>query len=446
MFLRRTKIQLAVFAVLTAVALAIVSVNYLDLPRLLGFNQYPVSVRFTDATGLYESGLVTYRGVTVGRIKQVRLDGDYGVAELAINDDVRLPADIDAEAHSTSAAGEQFIELLPRRDGEPYLRPGDVIAADRATALPSTHELLDNLHDLAASVPAEQLDTMLTEVTAAFQRGSGDWQELLTSARTLIDEAAANIEPTTQLLDRLGPFLDSQHQQAGAWRSALRDLASFTGALKDADSDVRSLLSRTPPAVDAMTGLTADLAPDLSVLLADLSTTGQVVKTYLPGVEQSLVLYPAVTAALQSAMLGPGADPGTVHLEMRPNVGQPPNCLEGFLPINEQRDFSDETPRKNIPDNLHCRVPHDDPRAVRGARNTPCLNAPGRRAASVEECLGAKPGTVDDPVPNAGPRVGTYDARSGRVLAPDGSLYLLGGVGSQAEGEEVTSWQQLLLK
>lgn len=446
MFLRRTKIQLAVFAVLTVIALAMVTINYLDLPRLLGFNQYPLSVQFTDAGGLYESGLVTYRGVTVGKIKAVRLDGDHAVAELAINDGVRLPADLDAEAHSTSAAGEQFIELLPRGKGPPFLRPGDVVTADRTTNLPPTHDLLDNLHALAASVPTEQLDTMLTEVTAAFQRGAGDWQELLTSARKLINAASADIDPTTQLIDRLDPFLDSQHRQADTWQSAVTDLALFTGALKTANPDVRSLLARTPPAVDAVTGLSKALAPDLSILLADLTTTGQVVKTYLPGVEQTLVLYPALVAALQSAMLGPGAEPGTIHLELRPNVGQPPNCLEGFLPINEQRDFNDETPRKNIPKNLHCRVPHDDPRAVRGARNTPCLNAPGRRAASVEECLGAGPGTIDNPVPKSSPLLGTYDARSGRVLAPDGSLYLLGGAGSSVEGREATSWQQLLLK
>jgi len=40
MLVRRVKIQLVVFSLLTLGAIVSVAVNYLDLPRLLGFNQY----------------------------------------------------------------------------------------------------------------------------------------------------------------------------------------------------------------------------------------------------------------------------------------------------------------------------------------------------------------------------------------------------------------------
>jgi phospholipid/cholesterol/gamma-HCH transport system substrate-binding protein len=449
MLIRRVKIQLVVFSLLTLGALASVAVNYLDLPRLLGFNQYPIVLQFSDATGLYPSARVTYRGVPVGKVTGLRIQGRVAAVDAAINDGVRIPADLRAEAHSTSAAGENYIDLLPLHDRPPYLKAGDVIASDRTSSLPKVGELLTQLTSLATSLPPKQLDTTLTEVTAALQGGGPNLQMLLNGGLNLIQTASQNIEPTTELLRGLGPFLSTQADVSRQLTTTFADLAPFTGAVRGADGSIRDLLRHTPPAVDAVTGLVDDIRPDLPVLFADLTNVGRVVKTYIPGIEQVLVIYPATLAATQAALLPPGADPGTVHLEFRTNIQQPRTCYDGYLPYNTQRDFADETPRTSIPSDLYCKVPHNDPRAVRGARNTPCLNAPGRRGASVEDCLGVPMGSITDPVPNTSQSatVATYDPESGRSLMPDGTLIQLGDIGNtEGSGKEITTWQQLLLK
>ena len=57
---------------------------------------------------------------------------DTGVAAvLSLNSDVKIPADLDAEVHSVSAVGEQFVQLLPRSADGPVLKNGDVIPQDR---------------------------------------------------------------------------------------------------------------------------------------------------------------------------------------------------------------------------------------------------------------------------------------------------------------------------
>ena len=449
MLVRRVKIQLVVFSLLTIGAIVSVAVNYLDLPRLLGFNQYPIVLQFSDASGLYPSASVTYRGVPVGKVTGLRIQDRVAAVDVAINDGVQIPTDLRAEAHSTSAAGENYIDLLPLRDQPPYLEAGDVISSDRTNSLPKVGELLTQLTSLAKSLPPKQLDTTLTEVTAAFQGGGPNLRMLLNGGLNLIQTASQNIEPTTQLLQGLGPFLDTQANVSRQLTTTFADLAPFTGAFRGADGSLRDLFRHTPPAVDAVTGVVDDIRSDLPVLFSDLTNVGRVFKTYIPGIEQVLVIYPAALAATQAALLPPGADPGTVHLELRPNIQQPRTCYDGFLPFNTQRDFADETPRTSIPPNLYCKVPHNDPRVVRGARNTPCLNAPGRRGASVEDCLGVLMGSITDPVPNTSPSatVATYDPESGRSLMPDGTLIRLGDVGgADGSGKEITSWQQLLLK
>jgi len=157
MLVRRVKIQLVVFSLLTICAIVSVAVNYLDLPRLLGFNQYPIVLQFSDASGLYPSASVTYRGVPVGKVTGLRIQDRVAAVDVAINDGVQIPTDVRAEAHSTSAAGENYIDLLPLRDQPPYLEAGDVIFSDRTNSLPKVGELLTQLTSLAKSLPPKQL-------------------------------------------------------------------------------------------------------------------------------------------------------------------------------------------------------------------------------------------------------------------------------------------------
>jgi hypothetical protein len=70
--------------------------------------------------------------------------------------------------------------------------------------------------------------------------------------------------------------------------------------------------------------------------------------------------------------------------------GDPPPCMVGFLPPSEWRSPADETVI-DTPDNLYCKLPQDSPISVRGVRNAPCMEHPGKRARTVEICNSDKP-------------------------------------------------------
>jgi phospholipid/cholesterol/gamma-HCH transport system substrate-binding protein len=73
------------------------------------------------------------------------------------------------------------------------------------------------------------------------------------------------------------------------------------------------------------------------------------------------------------------------------SIGQPPPCLTGFLPASEWRSPAD-TSTKPLPDGLYCKIPKDfQGNVVRGARNYPCADVPGKRGATPEECRSNKP-------------------------------------------------------
>jgi phospholipid/cholesterol/gamma-HCH transport system substrate-binding protein len=75
------------------------------------------------------------------------------------------------------------------------------------------------------------------------------------------------------------------------------------------------------------------------------------------------------------------------YLDFNLNINLPPPCSTGYLPAQQQRTAAHmDTP--DLPEgDLYCRVPQDSTLVgVRGARNTPCLNAPGKRAPTAAMC------------------------------------------------------------
>ncbi|AHI01068.1 MCE family protein [Kutzneria albida] len=417
MFTRLVKAQLAVFSVLAVTAGVVVGQDYLRW----GEDQFTVTADFADATGLHADAPVTYLGVQVGRVRSLELREDGVRAVLSIDAGAKIPSGAHAAIRGLSAVGENYLDLSPDGPGEEDLVEGSRIPMDNTSALASSAELLSSLDRLSASVPADRLRTVLTEVNAAFQDSGEDLGRLLDSSTLLLHQAAADIGPTRGLINGLGPFLVSQRGLDGRLRSFTRDLASFTDQLRLSDADLRTLIDSGPPLAAEFGRIEDQLGPTLPVLLANLISSGQVVRTYLPGVEQVLVLYPALSAAVQSVLL-PHRDIGAIGNVLRLNVNDPPPCTTGYLPNPQRRDPAD-TSRVAAPTDLYCKAAPGDQRVVRGARNTPCLNAPGRRAASPADCLAG------------------YDSTNGRFLSPDGSAHRFG----EHQGEEL-GWQSLMVK
>jgi len=109
---RRIKIQLAVFAAVSLTAAAFMVFAYMQAPAVFfGVDRYTVTVQLPQAGGLYPSGNVTYRGVEVGRVEEVRLTDTGAEAVLQLESGTRIPADLDAQG----SGQESRHELEPAR-------------------------------------------------------------------------------------------------------------------------------------------------------------------------------------------------------------------------------------------------------------------------------------------------------------------------------------------
>ena len=179
--------------------------------------------------------------------------------------------------------------------------------------------------------------------------------------------------------------------------------------------DIVRLLHTVPAASGQVVGLENDLTPSLNMLMANLTSTFQVMNVYVPSLKQVLTIYPALVADL-IAFAQPTASTGYIPLYFHLNVDDPPECITGFLPPDKRRNPAKTNPI-NTPTGLYCKVNHSDPRSVRGTRNLPCENNPGVRAATPAACLGKpEPGTGTTPAANGHEPVGGLSARHWKTV------------------------------
>ncbi|WP_306356867.1 MULTISPECIES: MCE family protein [unclassified Nocardia] len=467
---RFVKIQLVIFSVLTVIGITVMSGTYVQLPAMFGIGRYDVTVRLAATGGLYENANVTYRGTTVGKVTAVRLTPEGVDAELSIDSDYKIPSDVDAWVRSVSAVGEQYVDLLPVDNGTGgNLSDGSVIPVERTKLPQDVGSLLEQTDRLLNSVADTKLRQVIDDAFLAFDGAGPDLQRFLDSASLLVQEARNNSEATKALIDQIGPLLDTQIESDAAIRSWTADLATLTDQLREHDPALRNVLSKTPGAAGSATRLFQDLNPTLPLLARNLASVGQVSYVYDPGIEQLLVVFPPLVGALLTIALNGPLEYGAM-VDFMVSVNDPQGCTTGFLPADQRRSAA----LRDVPDTpggLYCKVSQDAPFAVRGIRNTPCMEVPGKRAPTPELCrdpqgfvpLGDNPPFgPPNPVAPSGDTGGeqpqggasgapagatqpasvetrSYDPRTGTVLGPDGRMYRQANIGPDGSGVIPTS-------
>ena len=385
MLTRFVRNQLIIFTIAGIIGIAVMIFGYMQVPTLLGWGRITVKLELPSSGGLYQFSNVTYRGVNVGKVTDVKVVGGKHVeATLSLETSPKIPAQLKARVLSISAVGEQYVDLQPNNESPPYLQNGSVIAVDDTSVPQQVGPMLDQLSSLVDTIPQDKLTALLDESFKAFNGAGYDFGSLLDSSSKLTGDFNGIADQSRALIDDSGPLLDSQVQSVDAIHTWARSLAGITEQVKQNDPQVRTLLTNGPGALDEVSRLLSDVKPTLPVLLANLTTLGQVGVTYNPSIEQLLVLLPPYVAATRA--VSPVNNPtGLAQGDFTITIGDPPACTVGFLPPSSWRSPADET-EIDTPDGLYCKLPQDSPLAVRGARNYPCMGHPGKRAPTVQLC------------------------------------------------------------
>ena len=295
MITRRTRIQLAIFVAITLFGVSFVGARYARLDRAFFDDHYTVVAHFAASGGIYTGGEVSYRGVKIGQVGDMRLTDDGVDVHLDIDNGFdRIPADTLAVVGNRSAVGEQYVELQPKSDERPYLDEGaEIPESDTRTPLP-TEKLLADVSTTVDSVDQDALRTTVSELGAAFAGTGDELQQLLDTSSDFISTANDNFDVTARLIRDGNTVLRGQVASESAIRSFARDLSLFSGTLAADDPALRRLITNGAAGAAALKTFLDENGVVLTELLRNSVITGDIVYAHLPGLKQVLVLYPYV--------------------------------------------------------------------------------------------------------------------------------------------------------
>lgn len=333
MITRTVRVQLVAFIIITVVGITYTGVRYVGLDRYFGKGGYRVTMSLAQSGGIFENAEVTYRGYAIGRVGPLTLTRDGVDVELVIGDAAPpIPADLDAVVANRSAVGEQYVDLRPRTDSAPYLLGGSTIPVDRTTTPVPTQDLLNNVDNLARSVPLDSLQTVVRELGTAFAGRGKDLQVLLDQGAALTTSAVDAEPQTLRLVSDLQTVLDTQRAQGSNIVDFSASLRLVAEQLQSSDPDVRRLLDTGQQFGAETDALLQASAGDLSTTIANLDTVTKVVAPRQNQVQTLFQLLPPLSAA--GFTVAPGD--GTAHFGLVLNINDPFPCLQGYEASNAE--------------------------------------------------------------------------------------------------------------
>jgi phospholipid/cholesterol/gamma-HCH transport system substrate-binding protein len=179
--------------VLLLVALGLMAWVSVRIGALQGLGEtMALTVVLQDAAGLNEGAEVKVAGVSVGRVRGLRIDHDTAVVEFEVRADAGLRADAAVQVRARSVLGEKYLDLSPQSRDAPLLQSGDRLTATR----PQTEidELVNALGPVIAAADPAQIDAIVAALHHSLAEDPDRLDRMVSDLEVILDRGAVAAE------------------------------------------------------------------------------------------------------------------------------------------------------------------------------------------------------------------------------------------------------------
>ncbi len=123
-----------VFIIIGLLSLAYLSVNLGDV-KLFGSDQYPVTARFANVSGLKAGATVEVAGVEIGKVSGIILEDYEAVVGMMIDPDIKIQEDAIASIRTQGIIGDKYIKIKTGGAEEFIEVNGEILETESALEL-----------------------------------------------------------------------------------------------------------------------------------------------------------------------------------------------------------------------------------------------------------------------------------------------------------------------
>lgn len=267
---RRTLANLIAIA-LVSTALIVYALAQLLAGALLS-DSYPLTVLVPKTGGLIAQQEVTLSGVSVGLVEDFTLTDDAVEVHLTIDEDKRIPRDVDVVILRRSAVGEQALDFRPHEGaGEDFYEAGDVVEPADVVTPVEVQRLLTLADEVFAPVDPENAAKLVGEIADIVRGRRDDLRSIITDSAEFSSDIADNGESYDQLFFEGRKVTKALADNREVLSESLGDMADAAEILTDVRTDLEGLLAEAPPLLEQVVDITERGGPNLSCVINDVA-------------------------------------------------------------------------------------------------------------------------------------------------------------------------------
>ena len=238
----KTEWKVGLFLAISLVVTAALVINFSKGTNPLT-KIYTIHLTTKNVDGLVKNAVVMMAGVPVGKISAIHLNTDDYIVTLdaKIKAEYQILADAKFFIETAGFLGDKYIGVIPGDNKLPPLKNGATVACqesfDLVRAARSATDLMDELKTVASQITniVNRIDSKLLDEQTLTNLAAG-----LSNLREISAEASATIAAVNQLILTNTPPINA----------AIENVVIFSGQLKDAGTDLRSLISTNRVVID----------------------------------------------------------------------------------------------------------------------------------------------------------------------------------------------------
>lgn len=238
----KTEWKVGLFLAISLVVTAALVINFSKGTNPLT-KIYTIHLTTKNVDGLVKNAVVMMAGVPVGKISAIHLNTDTYIVTLdaKIKAEYQILADAKFFIETAGFLGDKYIGVIPGDNKLPPLEDGATVVCqesfDLVRAARSATDLMDELKTVASQITniVNRIDSKLLDEQTLTNLAAG-----LSNLREISAEASATIAAVNQLILTNTPPINA----------AIENVVTFSEQLKDAGTDLRSLISTNRVVID----------------------------------------------------------------------------------------------------------------------------------------------------------------------------------------------------
>lgn len=225
----RPRARAGLVALLLVTALFAAACNSLGTPE-----GYLVQARFPRTFNLFPGSPVKVLGIERGIVEGLTIDegADTVTADLRIQPDVTLPADVRAVVITDALLGERIVQLTPAYDGGEQFEPGGMIE-EVGTVPAEFDELLDALNEFVKGIEGGDLPRLVDNLAEVLDGNGENIGQTLEATRDALNVLRDHDQDIIRLASKLSDVNETLNSRRDELTTVVQDFAELSQVLAD---------------------------------------------------------------------------------------------------------------------------------------------------------------------------------------------------------------------